>query len=247
MSDLPLSDQDNQALHPRRGAVSILLTSAVLFTGSAVLQFIASGQRWVVFAGSRAAGDISVEDHIFDYYFPGGDWEPIGTAAQFVGAGILISAFGILVMAIGMLLTPGAPRGWRTPIAAAELVLATAIAASLGVGGAHALISGFNGAPSALQDYLALSHVGFFGLIALALLWLRRLPAATAACLFLLGSTLVGYLVSTFLIAPLIAGETSHDTTRWTETVVAATTAGAAVTAGIAARRVARRGDKIRA
>jgi hypothetical protein len=47
------------------------------------------------------------------------------------------------------------------------------------------------------------------------------------ACVFLIGSTALGGMLAASLIAPLIANGGSHDTTPWTESVVAASTAAA--------------------
>jgi len=199
-----------------------------------------------MFSGSREPGEPSAEDHLFDYYFPLDPWESVGSAALLFGAGMLVQAFGILTMAIGVLAAPGAAEGRSIvaagTIAAGECVLAVLIAALFGIYGVHALLSGVNGVPSQLQQLWPLSLLGLAGLFALAALWWRRLRAAMAACLFLMGSTLAGYFVATYLIAPLFFG-TSHDTAPWTEAVVAASTVGAGIAMVFAARDVVRRGE----
>ena len=63
----------------------------------------------------------------------------------------------------------------------------------------------------------------------------RKPRSAMITCVFLLGSTALGYVLAAFLIAPIVAGEASHDTTPWTETVVAASTAAAGVAMILAA------------
>ncbi|WP_113718938.1 hypothetical protein [Arthrobacter dokdonensis] len=230
-----------------RASIISLLAAASLFLVSAVLQLVASLQRWVAFSGSRAPEDLSVEDHVFDYYFPWEDWEPIGTTAQFFGTGILVQSLGIVAMAVGVLVRPGAAALRVTALALTiiESVLVLLVAATFGVVGAHALVSGVTGAASPLQHseslFRVLTLVGFAGLIALAALWQRRLRAAMAACLFLIGSSLVGYVIATYMIAPVFAGGTSHDTTPGTETVVAASTAAAGIAMLFAVRAVARR------
>lgn len=60
------------------------------------------------------------------------------------------------------------------------------------------------------------------GIVALTVMAASRSIAWLAAGVFLLGATPTGYLVAAFLIAPVLAGGISYDTTRWTETVVAA-------------------------
>lgn len=145
-------------------------------------------------------------------------------------------------MAFGVLGLPGA-AGSRSVI---EIVLAILVAASFIMHGTHALVSGVTGAPSELQNSMWLIRtqllVGLASLIALASMWGPRLRAAMAACLFLLGSTIVGEIVANFMIAPMIAGGTSHDTTRWSETVIAVSTAAAAVAMLYAIKTVTRRG-----
>lgn len=210
------------------------LPAAALFLGSAVLQLMASLQRWVVFRGSRTGDEISAEDHLFDYSFPFAPWEPIGTAAELFGVGTLLLALGVLVMPLGVgTLARVAP--YRRAVAIViQIVLAVLVAGSLGIYGAHALISGVNGAPSPLQGSGATGWIGLVGLIALALLWRRRSRAIMLACVFLIGNTPLGYLVATFVIAPVISGG-SHDTAPWTESVVAVSAAAAAVAMIVAA------------
>ncbi|WP_411732392.1 hypothetical protein [Paeniglutamicibacter sp.] len=242
MSAINDSGQLKRTVRPRRASIIWFLAAAVLFLASAALQLAASLQRWVVFSGSRSPEDTSVEDHLYDYSFPFDPWESIGTAAQFFGVGVLILALGVLAMAFGVLGLPGA-AGSRSVI---EIVLAILVAASFIMHGTHALVSGVTGAPSELQNTMWLIRtqllVGLASLIALASLWASRLRAAMAACLFLLGSTIVGEIVANFMIAPMIAGGTSHDTTRWSETVIAASTAAAAVSMLYAIKTVTRRG-----
>jgi cytochrome bd-type quinol oxidase subunit 2 len=208
-----------ESTHP---ALWSLVTGA-LFLGSAVLQLIASLQRWVWLSDSWTRGnEYSIEDGRFDYFYPSDPWENLGTTAQFFGAGILLLAVGVLALARA---TPRRP-GRATKIVA----LVTAV--SFGITGVHALISGVMGVPSPLQSLpvlLVLSLVGFVGLLALAALSARSSWPASLACIALLGSSLPGNLIAAFVIAPQIAGYESHDTTPWTETVVAASTAIAAL------------------
>lgn len=254
MSDFDVSEQPGQSVRFQRAAIIFSLTAAGLFLGSAVLQFVASLQRWVVFRSSLGPDGIMAEDHLYDYFFPFESmdpvgtidaWEPVGTAAQLFGTGLLIQALGILAMAIGVVALPGAASrhsAIRVITAVCEVMLATVVAAAFGIYGAHALISGLAGAPSPLQPWVAIGWLGFAGLGALGALWLSRSREAALACVFLIGSSLAGYLIATYLIAPVVAGYTSHDTTPWTETVVAASTAAAAVAMLLVVRRTARKG-----
>ncbi|PJJ62428.1 hypothetical protein [Compostimonas suwonensis] len=227
MAALDSADPRVRMVRSPRASVIWSLAAAGLLLGSAALQLVASLERWVVLGGSWTRDDISVEDHLFDYSYPADPWENLATTAQFFGAGVLLLAPGILAMA------RAARRGGIL-----ERVLAVAVAASFGLTGAHALVSGLTGAPSPAQSLPVqgiLSLIGFVGLIILAVYWLRTSPASSIACLFLLGATLPGYLVATFEIAPMIAGYQSYDTTPWTETIVAASTAAAGLAMIIAA------------
>lgn len=215
--------------------------AAGLLLSSAVLQFLASLQRWVGFRGSLAPEDLSAEDHLFDYDYPGEPWESIGTAAQLFGMGTLLQAIAVLAMALSVLFLSGGAGPRSDLISVVEVLLAIMLAASFGLYGAHALISGITDAPSLLQSAWGLGLLGFPALIALAVLWRRKSPAATITCIALIGSTIGGYILAAFFVAPIFAGYVSHDTTPWTESVIAVSTAvaGSAMlfAAGTAARR----------
>lgn len=222
--------------------VAASLVAGVLFLGSAGLQLAASIQRWVVFSASRTANDISVEDHRFDYFFPWDPWEPIGTAAELYGTGTVIMAVGLLVMPLGVStrVRPATDREGVVLRAVSETVLAAVVAGALAIHGAHAVSSGIHGAPSGLQIFLAVGWVAVAGLITLSVLWRRISRPAAVACLFLIGNTLLGYLVATYGIAPLFTGG-SHDTAAWSETVVAVSVGGAGIAMIIAAATAVRR------
>ena len=197
----------------------LLLTSG-LFLVSALLQIVASLERWVSFAGARTDG--TIEDHLFDYYYPADPWENLGTTAQVFGVGLLVLALGILALARG-----AGPHGDR-----ATRMLASVTAASFALTGAHALVSGVIGMPTPLQYLpvqLLLSAVGFVGLIVLGVRFVRKSWPASVACVMLLGSTLPGLMLANFTIAPEIVGYQSHDMTPFTETIVASSTAAAGV------------------
>ncbi|WP_104133959.1 hypothetical protein [Cryobacterium sp. Y62] len=207
------------------------LTAAGLFLGSALLQLVASLERWGVLMGSSTSADTSIEDHRFDYSYPADPWENLGSTAQFFGLSLLLVALGILAMAR----VAGNSRVKR--------MLSLITAASFGVAGLHALVSGLLGVPSPLQFLpvqVSLNLVGVVGLIILAACWLNTSRAASASCLLLLGVTLPGYLLVTFQIAPAIVGYQSHDTTPFTETIVAVSTAAAGVAMLVAAGVTAR-------
>ncbi|MBF4574303.1 hypothetical protein ITJ64_17465 [Herbiconiux sp. VKM Ac-1786] len=211
------------------------LVVAGLWLASAGLQVAASLERWVVAAGSWTRDQVSIKDHRFDYSWPADPWENVGAAAQLHGAGLLL-------LAIGLLLLPRAAAG-RNP--GLDGVAVIVIAALAGFDGIHVLASGLLGFPSPLQYLpvqLLLTGVSAIGLVYLAA---ERFTSTTwpaaIACLLLVGSTMPGLLVAAFVIAPAVVGYQSFDTTPWTETIVAAWTALAAVAmlvaAGLSARK----------
>lgn len=243
MSATSKTGQSELAVRLPKASVFGFLAAAVLFMASAVLQHLASIQRWVVLRGQRPGNELTVEDHELDYSFPADPWETIGTAAQLFGAATLLQAVGVLAMALGVLAVPRvAPN--RIGIVA-EPALALLVAAAFAVMGAHALISGINGAPSDLQHSRVLAPLmvwcGFGGLAALAWLWSGMSRAASVACVFLVGSNMFGAAIANFTVAAMIAGYVSHDTTPWLESVVAGTSAAAALAMVFAAGTVVRR------
>ncbi|WP_168627571.1 MULTISPECIES: hypothetical protein [unclassified Cryobacterium] len=233
MSAVDVPEQRTQAIRLPRASVTWSLIAAALFLTSAALQLAASLQRWVVFRGAFPGNKLSVEDHLYDYTYPAEPWESIGTAAQLFGAGILIAAGGVLAMTIAVVSMPrkGSHRGIRILL---EFVIAAVIASWLVMYGLRALLSGLAGSPVALQPSGWLGLGAFVGVIALGVLWLFRAPAAALACMFLI-DTVSGQLFSTLLMAPLVAGYTSHDTTPWTETVGALGTGAAGISMILAA------------
>ena len=232
----------------RKTSFLFMLAAAALFLVSFTLQLLASLQRWVTFSATRGPTDISVEDHVYDYFIPGEDWEPIGTAAQLLGAGLLVQVLGLLAMALGIMLLPATTRVFSrlgtVGIAGLEAVLVLLVAATFTAHGGYLLASGANGTIPGMQIgpgvFWTMFWASLLGLGALALLWGNRLRAAGTACSLLIGSTMLGYLLATYMVAPMIFGG-SHDTARFTETVVAASTAAAAVAMAFGARDVVRR------
>jgi len=204
----------------RRARSGFLVAAALLFAAAA-LQLIASLERWVGTPAAWAGAAGSVEDHLYDYSIPADPWVSLGSAAQLHGVGMLLVALGVVA------------SDWATNAGADRLSRSSAltVAAVFVLGGAHALLSGILGAPTPLQDpqlQLGLDAFAVAALVVLALRTVRASGPAALSCILLLGSTLPGYLVATFIIAPMIAGYQSYDTTPGTESVVAACVAGAA-------------------
>ena len=216
---------------PRRDQASVpwCLAAAGLILGSAALQLVASLQRWVTAYESWTRTDRLVEDNLFDYSYPADPWENVGTAAQQFGAGYLLLSLGMLA------LLRAAPPSQTVRMR----VLALVVACSLALDGGHALVTGLINTPTPVQHVLVLqwllSLAGFLSLIVLGALWWRTSRAVALAYAFLLGTTVPGYLCSMYLLAPLVTGYQSFDTTPWTETIVAGSTAAAGVTVLVAA------------
>jgi hypothetical protein len=242
MSAIEVPDQQTRTVRFRWVSVIGALVAAALFLGSGGLQLVASLQRWVAFRASLEE-PISAEDHLYDYSFAWDPWVPVGTAAELLGIGVLLMAIGVLAMPLGVLTWARAIAGRRVAVVVVivEFMIAILVAYSFAVYGAHALLSGLAGEPSPLRDSGGLGWISVFGLLVLTVLWVPKSRAAMIASVFLLGSTGLGYLIAAFVIAPILAGGPSHDTTPWTETVIAASTAAAGVamllTAWMAARR----------
>ncbi|MBZ4487527.1 hypothetical protein LQ938_01740 [Microbacterium sp. cx-55] len=212
------------------------LAAAGLFVFSGALQFVASWERWVTARAGRPPGDVTLEDHLYDYFWPADPWVNVGAAAQLLGLGMVVLAVGVIVLAVSVRAgTVRAGTLWTT-------VAVVAVAVPTALTGIHALVSGGIGAPSALQHgpFLTITTLlPFAGLIVLSIRWMRRSPAAALACLPLLATTMPGYLFALFAAAPLIVGYQSHDTTPWSETIIAVCTGLAALplVAGAGARR----------
>jgi len=226
--ELPLNLEQSLP-HRSQASVPWSLAAAGLFLLSAALQLVASLQRWVTAAESWTREDRLVEDNLFDYSYPADPWEPLGTAAQYFGAGYLLLSLGVYA------LLRAAPSGQAARMRVPTMI----VAGSLALDGGHALVSGLVDTPTPVQYVLVLqwllSLVACVCLVVLGAWWLRTSRAVGLACLFLLGVTVPGYLWSMYLLAPLITGYVSYDTTPWTETVVAGSAAAAGVSLIVAA------------
>ena len=209
-----------------RGTTSLAAGGLLLL--SAILQGVASTQRWVdgIAAGNRT--DWPIEDHRFDYTYPSDPWEPIGAAAQLSGLGMVLLGAGIIVLAVAVRPTSTAGR-------VVTLVACVAAALPFVLFGAHGALSGLSGTPSPLvwavtgTAMIVAMVAQIIGLATLAIVSAIRSITLSVATAILIAVTPVGYLAASFLVAPVIAGYQSFDTTPWTETVLAAWTAAAAL------------------
>ncbi|PQZ92281.1 hypothetical protein CQ018_12310 [Arthrobacter sp. MYb227] len=218
-------------------SVSLLLTAA-LFLAASVLQQAASLQRWVTLVESEPENISFAEDHRYDYFFPSGSWVNYGSVTEQYSLAKFLLTLGMISLTFGVLAqTKGAPRQ-RILI---EYVLSAVVVAWFGISSLHVILSGAIGSPSVLQYLGILGAIASFAGLALTVLWWGRAPAAAIGCLLLMGSTTVGYVIAFILIAPIFVGYTSHDTTPWAESVVAATTVAAALTALIASAMALRK------
>jgi hypothetical protein len=228
MSHLLPPDARLRAVAPPRAPVLLRAVAVVLLVLSAWLQLDASLERWVVARGSWTRRDRWIEDHLFDYALPADPWEPVGDAAQQHGVGMILLAVALVALAVAL-------GGTRVTSG----VLLVLVAGPFAVQGVHALASGVLGRPSPLAHTLGVLTLvqlaGGVAVVALVVAVLVRRaptlgsPADAIAVVLALGASVPGYLLATFAIAPLIHGTASYDTTPWTETVVAASTAAAAL------------------
>lgn len=216
----------------RSGVAAVTALGATFLLLSAVLQVVASLERWVVARGGDESTDMSIEDHRFDYIVPAEPWENVGAAAQWFGAGSLALAAGVVLLGLA---------GSRSAVRIALVVLA---AGPFALAGIHAFASGLLGIPSALvvvvSSLLSLG-VQVIAVVALGVHTMRESRLRGLALVLVAGSTIAGLLVATFVIAPMIAGYQSYDTTPWSETVVAVWTAVPGIVAVAAAVAAARR------
>ncbi|WP_344059503.1 hypothetical protein [Microbacterium pumilum] len=236
-TEVPLDTVLSASRLPRWRLVRAIVSAAMLLAAAAAL-LVASLQRWVWAAdlGTFSAlvtedHQSLIEDHLYDFVVPADPWQNVGQAAQLSGVAFLLLAAGALCLTAAC-----ASKRWISP---GSWLIALAVSIPFGLIGVHGLLSGLSDAPSSLELIASsplLIVIQLPGIVALAVIAARRSAAWTAAAILLSGATLPGYLVATFMIAPVFAGGTSYDTTRWTETVVAASIAlaGIAVAVGVA-------------
>lgn len=222
-------------LRIRRGRRSGLVASALLMI-SALLQGAAAAQRWA-FADPEALGsDRAIEDHVFDYVIPADPWVSVGSAATLFGLSYLLAGGALVCLGVAGRAIGGRIKG--------ILAVALVAAAPFVLIGIHALVSGLSGVPTPVQHLVATYGALFVGtfqvivLIVFAVFIGYRSRIWAIGVLLLIGDTLFGYAGALFFVAPILVGYQSYDTTPWTEGVLAAATAAAAVAVCIGALRL---------
>lgn len=208
----------------RRGAG---LTAGALLGVSALLQAGAAVQRWGIAGPDEVGPDAAIEDHLFDYVIPADPWVSVGTAATLFGLAYLLIGAALVCLGFGARAIGGRITG----------VLATAMgaAAPFVLVGAHALVSGLSGVPSPVQYLIAGPGSLLFAVLQVIVVVLfagfvaPRSWIWAIGVLLLLGVTVFGYIGAMLSVAPVLVGYQSYDTTPWTEGVLAANTAVAAV------------------
>lgn len=232
MSAMPSTGEVTQQRKVRwLSSVCFLLTAALLLAAS-VLQQAASVQRWVTLVESVPEDIIFAEDHRYDYFFPSGSWVNYGSVTGQHSLAMLLLTLGMISLTFGVVAqTKSAPRIRILT----EYSLSAVVVAWFGISSLHVYLSGAIGTPSILQYMGILGALASLAGLALSILWWGRAPAAAIGCLLLMGSTTIGYVIAFMLIAPIFVGYTSHDTTPWAESVIAATTGAASLAVLVAA------------
>ncbi|MBV1780805.1 hypothetical protein KRR55_16955 [Paeniglutamicibacter sp. ABSL32-1] len=221
------------------GASTIwLFLAAALFLASATLRLLAAFQRRAAFSSLEPSGIALGEGPVPASFDPTASLE---AAARLQAAGIWALALGVAAMAIGVLAVHG-PGILRKVI---EMLLALLVAVSLAFQAMNVLTPGTIASSEQMEYSLWLLRTQdlavFAGLISLACLWGSRLRAAMTACLFLLGSTMLGELLAGFLIAAVLGASATHDMLLHSEAMIAGTVAAAGAALLFAARTTARR------
>lgn len=214
------------AATPQSWAAVIFASGAALFfVASCWFQLSAAHARWITFPAGLDPSDLSVEDHLYDYYLASEPFLMIpGTSGPF-GIGMLLQAAGVVLLTM-CLLSLRPRQSFRR--GSLQLILGLLLSASCAIVGYESLLTFRNGTPphesgsTALADTLL--TLGFFAAIGLCLLCARRCPALSLAVFFTLGTNVHGYIFACYIVAPLLTFYSSHDTTPGTETVVALST-----------------------
>lgn len=192
---------------------------------SALLQGAAAAQRWALNVQDPGP-QRTIEDHLFDYVLPVEPWVSIGSAAILFGIGYVLVAVAIVCLGFGCRAVRGS--------GSAPLIAAVVAGAPFLAVGTHAALSGALGSPSPLAHlmpvgFTVLGALQVAGLIVTAVMAASRSRGWAVGLIVLTTTSVYGYILAGFQIAPVLAGYQSYDTTPWTEGVVAGFTLLAAI------------------
>lgn len=204
------------------------LLAAMLFVVSAGFQLRAANSRWITHADGTGWSQYSIESHEFDYFLAEDPVVLIPDTSIPFGIGMFFQAAGLFLTLVALLaLRPGNLRPRRM----LHTLLGLCAVASAALIGYQSLRTGLDGKPFAPLAQSGIAGVayllGFVALAVLVVLAWRRTPVLGIALACSLSTTIVGYIFCSLFIAPVFAGDQSFDTTRGTETVMAAATAAA--------------------
>ncbi|GAA1410814.1 hypothetical protein AUR04nite_33460 [Glutamicibacter uratoxydans] len=210
-----------------------MLAAAGLLLLSAILQLAAAASRWLIHPEGLGGSAPMAQDGVYDYFLASEPFAMIpGTSLPF-GIGMLLQAAVIVLLAASLHRSmPGTGDSLRRAELLVGFLLGFLAAAGPALIGYHALRIGLAGTAAGI--FLLVEPAGLYilaasasALLVLSIIALTRNVWAGIAMCFTVGSTLPGYLVASFLIAPLLAGDTSYDTTAGSEAIVAFSTLAA--------------------
>ncbi|MEU3330892.1 hypothetical protein ACF046_01170 [Glutamicibacter creatinolyticus] len=203
--------------------------AAALFFASAVFQQRASHARWVTALETQGPDSLSIESHEYDYYLPIAGYIPLPDTGVPLGIGLMLQSAGVFMLLLCLL---SAARPSDKIMLSLQLLLGLLVIPGYAIIGDNAIRSELAGVPADLNwssPVLLTTEFAFVPLIDLCVLCWRWFPVLAVACFFLLGTTILGNIIIYLLVAPLVTGYTSHDTTPGTETIMALSTAAAGV------------------
>ncbi|MCC2321157.1 hypothetical protein [Cellulomonas xiejunii] len=203
-------------------------TASLLLLASAVMFVTAAAQRWWP-ACRRGAFEtdacLRLQDHVFDHLLIGDPWTPVGDAAQYAGAAMILLAGAAAVLPF---LLVRRALWFAVPVAVSTTGALTVL-------GAHAWTSGVTGkvqpTPGITAAVLVLTVVVpvAAGIWATRELWAGPEPGHYRWTLALAAALIVSSPLPTWLLGPVVVLYSSHDTSPWSDAVVALPLAAAAV------------------
>ncbi len=194
----------------------------MLLAGAGVLFVAAAWQRWWP-ACRRGAFDtdscVPLQSNEYDYLYVAAPWTPVGHAAELGGLALLLLAGAAALLPFVLL------PGWRLRF---RLPLAAVPAASLALLGVQGLASGVTGRVVSVPLTWPAVLVWSFAVPVVLVLWVaavlqsdpdRRTAWGLALAVVLVASTPLPVLL---VLGPIAVDYVSHDTTPWSEAVMAA-------------------------